>query len=226
MGKPKKFGKNALGPVDSGLIIEHCFYEDPCNRGDESYGWSKDHLVVCAFDPGKTNLGFGIEIWHSDGRIETRTSERFQFVDGPGLYAAMVKKFDEHLEDIKLCHYIFLERQLKINYNALRIMQHILSYLSVRLLDSELQPYVFEVPPTIKSETIGEILYGGKLGKVTKPELKKMSVECALILHDQRDDKYAKDRLNSERKKDDRADVTNMIRACMKKLQLEAWFTS
>lgn len=217
---PKRFVKKpAVEPY-----IYHEFYGKDVERGGE--GWSSDFLVLACFDPGSTNLGVCVQTRYRDGRIITNLLERLQFKEGMGLYSDMVRKFDEVvLQDLKMCHYIFVERQLKVNYKALRIMQHILSYLSVRLLDSNTHPYVIEVPPVIKSKSIGKVITGGKLGKVSKPELKKFSVQAAQELLAQRSDEYGLTMLDSERKKDDRADVYMTIEACFDDLEIGNWFS-
>lgn len=217
---PKRFAKK----TPESYIYHELYGNDP-ERGSD--GWSQDFLVLACFDPGSTNLGVCVQTRYRNGKIVTNLLERLQFKDGMGLYADMVRKFDEVvLPDLMMCHYIFVERQLKVNYKALRIMQHILSYLSVRLLDSMIHPYIVEVPPVIKSKSIGKVITGGKLGKVSKPELKKFSVEAAEELLGKRRDEYGLAMLKSERKQDDRADVYMTIEACYDDLEIGSWFTA
>ncbi len=217
---PRKFAKKA---ATESYIYHELYGKDP-ERGLD--GWSNDFLVLACFDPGSVNLGVCIQTRYRNGKVVTNLLERLQFEAGMGMYGDMVKKIDEVvLPDLKLCHYIFVERQLKINYKATRIMQHILSYLAVRLIDSKLLPYIVEVPPVIKSKSIGKVMTGGKLGKVSKPELKKLSVQAAEHLLNQRKDKYGFEMLASERKKDDRADAYMTIEACYDDLEIYTWFT-
>lgn len=214
----KRFAKKAVQEP----YIYHELHNSP-KRFFSNDMWSPlDHLVLACFDPGLTNLGVCIQTRYRGGKIETNRLERFQFKDSDNVYADMVRKFDtELLDDLKRCHYIFVERQLKVNYKALRAMQHILSYLVVRLHDSELHPIIIEVPPVIKSKAIGKVMVGGKLGKVSKPELKKLSVDAAISLLDERQDDYGMYMLLSERKRDDRADAYMTIEACYDDLKID-----
>lgn len=73
-------------------------------------------------------------------------------------------------------HYIGVESQLPINYDLVRMSQHILTYLMYVVRDKGNRPYIMELAPQLKSRMLGAP------PKMTKPQLKKWAREKGIEL--------------------------------------------
>jgi len=177
----------------------------------EQRSWVDKFYNVASIDPALVNLALRIERRYHEGPVETIA-----------MYKANIKEIikddeqeivhhyknatlflDEHLHYLKTCHFIVVERQLPDNYNATRIGQHIISYLTIKLQDNPYYlPTIVELNPKVK----GKIMkFPSALGK---KQLKKWAVSIARQLLTQRGDVYGLQLMDEMGKKqDDLADT-------------------
>jgi hypothetical protein len=100
-----------------------------------------------------------------------------------------------------MCQYILIESQLPINYDAVRMSQHLITFLMMNLANKGVKPMICEIDTYFKSR----IFNAPK--KMKKPELKKWCRDQALELLKKRGDTQAYEALISAGKQDDMGDV-------------------
>lgn len=119
---------------------------------------------------------------------------------------------DRHKELFLTCHMILIEKQLPINYRAVRMSQHVLTYFMVLLKNKEPElPMFLEVAPTLKGRELGA-------GNLNEKGIKQWSVNKAIELLTIREDKKGLEVMNRKikgrkEKKDDLADCIVTIEA-------------
>lgn len=205
---------------------QHIPYDNLNNRGRIDKGWSPDHLIIVSIDPGRANLGVMVRVRYRN-RKQIIALDRLYSKEDDYLYGNIVRHLNNYKQYLESAHYIFIERQLKINYKATRIMQHIISYLCCLLLNSSIQPYIYEIPAELKSYRIARLLYDADvLPKMDKPTLKKKSVEAADKSLSIEQDQFGLQELNKDSKKDDRADTLMMEESAYIVLGLDQWFAA
>jgi hypothetical protein len=135
--------------------------------------------------------------------------------DTDTLYCEIIAFLDSYLELLQKCHYVLLERQLPNNYQSVRISQHTLTYLLLRLRDAKYLPILVEVHPSLK----GKMLSAPK--NTNSHGLKKWAVSKAIDICEQRGEEYSANAIRKERgakaqtKGDDLADTILQIEAIM-----------
>ena len=79
-------------------------------------------------------------------------------------------------------HIIVIEDQLPINYWSVRIQQHLITYLSIKLRDTPLLPLIVELPATGKGSRLG--IPSGLPKREYKIRLKEKAIEMLEIRGD------------------------------------------
>ncbi len=126
------------------------------------------------------------------------TSELYQRVN------VFLNKYKDHF--LKT-HIIIIEQQLHVNYQSIRMMQHVISYFSFLLSDSKLLPMIIEVDSKLKTKTLNSPPHLNDTG------IKKWAIDIAIQLLTLQDDQASVDIINSYKKKDDLADTVMQIEA-------------
>ena len=184
-------------------------------RTDEH--WAGDYIQFGSFDPGVVNFGVRVERrYHSGpnaGKIVTLLYERVKPVTiSPNTqyrtrYSSMTEYLHSHHDILSDCHVFIIERQMAINYQSVRIQQHVQSYLMTTYKNSSRLPIIIEVDAKAKLHKLGCPSCFNKNG------YKNWSVEKAIDLLTSRNDTYALNIINKSTKKDDLADVVCQIEA-------------
>ena len=196
--------------------------------GDYTDNWKqrKDYYYILSIDPGKRN--FCIRIEYRDlltGKIVSPVFEKIDIIGKEAedhlmlidsTYLKITNFLDKYIDTIKKCHIILIERQLSINYKMIRLSQHVISYMSIKLKDNPNLPVLIEVSPKLKS---------GRLGApkgLSPKDIKKWAVVKALELLEIREDNKSIKSIQSAKggKKDDFADTIVQIEAFFSLLEL------
>lgn len=182
--------------------------------------------TVTSIDPGTVN--YGIRICRRNNTIKTTKSlylDRWELDQAPkkekkgrGVeydihldprYPSLTNKLDKILDLIQQCDILLIEKQLPINYNANRIMQHTIGYFEnvFKQNITNRYPVIILISPVLKGRMLG-VPKG-----LPKPELKKWSVDEAYYIAEDEGDDWAIQQLNRCRKQDDIADTITQYKA-------------
>lgn len=116
-------------------------------------------------------------------------------------YAGACKVLDEFMFQFQWCHYIVVESQLPINYDLVRMSQHIISYIMAGVKDKGLRPLIIEIDPHLKSRMLDAP------PKMSKPQLKKWCRNKAIEILIARGDHATAQLIKEASKGDDHGDV-------------------
>lgn len=131
------------------------------------------------------------------------------------MYTYITNYLDKYLDLFKTCHVVIIEKQLPVNYKAVRMSQHTLTYFMTHLKNIEPNlAMFFEVNPKLKGKELGAPPHLNERG------IKLWAIEKAKDLLDMREDKIGLDIMNRKdprtkrkEKKDDLADTVCQIEA-------------
>ena len=126
-----------------------------------------DRIRVISIDPGITHYAIRVEERNirSVGPIKTLHFDKVGLKKDEQelsddlvcpVYSFITNYLDQHLDLFKTCHVVIIEKQLPVNYRAVRMSQHTLSYFMVHLKD--IVPNLamfFEVNPQLKGRELG-----------------------------------------------------------------------
>lgn len=125
-----------------------------------------DRVRIISVDPGVTHYAIRVE----ERNVKTNDIIKTLLFDKIGLkkndqelssdlvcpiYSYIMKYLDEHLDLFKTCHMVIIEKQLPINYRAVRVSQHTLTYFMVNLKNTKQLPMFFELIPQLKGRELG-----------------------------------------------------------------------
>lgn len=191
---------------------------------DNKREWDLTQFVICSIDPGKVNFALRIEerkylkINENKYKFIYAKPIYFEFITLVGdknCYTLLSEYFDSIFDFIKVCNIFIIEKQLVKNYKCVRINQHIISYLLLKLKDSKINPLIYDIESKLKYSQFN-------VKKLMERERKKRSVDIAIDLLTKRKDQWSIDIICNNRnkynksKKDDLADVVIQIEAFMK----------
>lgn len=193
-----------------------------------SIEYPKDHLIslfsgyfttIVSIDPGTKN--YAIRIGKRNNNTDTISSLYYSrwTLDLPNknegeveidkTYSSLNKKLNSIEDLIEQSDILIIERQLPINYNSTRIMQHTITYFE-HIYDKNSTgkyPIIVLIAPQLKGKMLG-----APRG-LPKPQLKEWSIDMAYEILYKDNDTFGIKRMNEERKKDDLADVTTQKKA-------------
>ena len=136
------------------------------------------------------------------------------------LYSEVTDFLDQHIPAFLETHFFIIERQLPHNYRAVRISQHVISYLLDRLKSAPLMPIMMEIDSKLKSRQLG------CPRGLNERQNKLWLIAKALDLCRIRGDTASLNLITREKKKDDLSDTICQIEAIFILLQLPATGTS
>lgn len=116
-------------------------------------------------------------------------------------YQQSLLYLEPYREWFQRSHYIVIESQLPVNYDLVRMGQHIITYLMVTVRDAGFRPLIIEIDSRLKSRLLGAP------PRLTKPQLKKWCRDKALSLLKERGDLETVTMISKQPKKDDHGDV-------------------
>lgn len=178
--------------------------------------WKDDYIQFGSFDPGVVNFGVRVERrYHSGpyaGKITSLLYDRVKPVNVEPkkvrtIYSSMTEYLSSHDEELRGCHIFVIERQMAVNYQSVRMQQHVQSYLMTTYKNSPLLPIIVEIDAKAKLHKLGCPTHFNKNG------YKKWSEVKAAELLKLRGDTDSYNKLAKAGKKDDLADVVCQIEA-------------
>ncbi len=120
----------------------------------------KDDFTVTSVDPGIKNLAIRVERRRVD-RIETLYFEKINLkydIKTDKINYEVFSLINDVLDNIKdlldNCHLFIVERQLGLNYKAIRVSQHIISYFILHSTKSLFNPVVIEISSKLKGKKL------------------------------------------------------------------------
>lgn len=97
-----------------------------CSSYPKSHWIDNECFRVVSVDPGIVNFCIRIEDRYRDGRVSTVWTDKITLKDY--VYVELINYLNTLHDIISNAHYYIVERQMKENYNAIRISQHVISY--------------------------------------------------------------------------------------------------
>ena len=155
----------------------------------------KKQHTIASFDPAIVNLGVRIEVRRSELDRTTLYYARWH-LNSKDTFTDLITRIRSIIDLLKSCDFIVCERQMPINYDMVRLSQHLMS--SIRLLLPDV--IILEVSIALKARYLKD-LYGKDI------DVKKEAIRRAKDLLDQQ----GLDILKSESKKDDLSDTLVQI---------------
>ncbi len=178
---------------------------------------NNDNIIqICSVDPGNRNLGIRIEKRYKDIDNKIKIDPIFfKNIDlGKNFYDffSNINAELNRIHDILCrCNYFIVEKQVRKNYNCIRISQHILTYFIIISENSELHPVVFEVDPKEKVDYLKIKKVKGMKRSERKEIVKGKTIEIALYLLTLGKDSRSIEIINNSVKKDDLCDTIYQI---------------
>lgn len=208
-----RFNKKAPTQVKTPYMVFSCHDGDfPLMNPPSVYEFYKrpteTFVQMAAIDIGIKNTSIAMERRWSSGHIDVIMLVNIDFTEGKEeektdtiYYTNAIKILKQYLPYFEMCQYIIVESQLPINYDAVRMSQHIITFLMGNLANKGCKPMICEVDTYFKSR----IFDAPK--KMKKPELKKWCIQYALNFLEKRGDKATIEMIKASKKKDDLCDT-------------------
>jgi hypothetical protein len=176
-------------------------------------------IRIISIDPGVVNLCIRVEERSIDRRIKYVPKSYYyekthmpkdemclQSGNENTYYAKFLDILERNWDLFNTCHVLIMERQLPINYKAVRISQHILTYFLIKMKNLPQLPMIFEINSTLKTKEHG-------IKHLNAHGVKAWSIEYALNILNSRNDVDSLNIINKSKKKDDLADTVTQIEA-------------
>lgn len=207
-----RFNKKAPTQVKTPYMIFSCHDEEfPIMNPPSVYEFYKrpdeTFVQVAAIDIGVKNTSIAMERRWSGGHIDIVMLMKLDFTigDRPATdtvyYSHSIDMLKKYLPYFEMCQYVIVESQLPINYDAVRMSQHVITFLMMNLANKGCRPMICEVDTYFKSR----IFNAPK--RMKKPELKKWCIDYALKLLEKRGDTETIEMIKASGKKDDLCDT-------------------
>jgi hypothetical protein len=178
------------------------------------------HTITCSIDPGTKNYAIriadrdnvarkSITIYYNKWELDPPLATDDPDVSIDRTYTSLSNKLISITDLLEQVDVLIVERQLPINYNSTRVMQHTVACFEhvFRQNKTGRYPIICLVAPQLKGKMLG-----APRG-LPKPELKKWSVEVTFDILETNEDEWALSKIEAERKKDDLADVVTQYEA-------------
>lgn len=175
--------------------------------------------IVASVDPGIKNYAIRIAERNNTTRKTSSLYYARWILDQPDkskdeveldvTYECLSKKFTSIIDIIEQVDILLVERQLPINYNSNRVMQHTITWFESAFRQNKTgrYPIICLISPTLKGKMF-DVPRG-----LPKPELKKWSTQQTIEILEDNGDEWALQRIQKESKKDDMADVVTQYEA-------------
>jgi len=185
--------------------------------------WKEPYYQFVSIDPSVKNFGFRIEQRYKNGIIVAKAFSRTNFLPAAervekgeyysDLYESVTRFLDQYYNDFLETHIFLIERQLPQNYQAVRLSQHVITYLNFRMKDAPRLPMIIEIDSKLTKRQL-KCPSGLSEGKK-----KEWLVVKAKELLQKRGDEYSLSIMEEEEKNkrkripDDLADTVDQIEA-------------
>lgn len=205
-----RFNRKAPTGVKPPYVIFNPHSLPPC------IGESSDQIVITAIDPGIKNCGMRTSIYTMSTQLSQTlqmcninfTAEGFHPVAAAGTsgmetqyYTAIFLAFEPYLQYFLNSQYICVESQLPINYDLVRMGQHITTYLMTVIRNKGCRPLIVELDPHTKTRMLNAP------PKMTKPQIKAWCRLAAIHFLKVNGEPHIAEFLEKQRKGDDMGDV-------------------
>lgn len=167
-------------------------------------------IQIAAIDPGIKNCALHV-IRRTNSGVKTLVLNKFDFTisshvepeDGIDTmyYMRVIEYLSKYINYFITSQYIIIESQLPINYDMVRLCQHIITFLSLYVKNQGLKPLIIEIDPKFKSKLLGAPTH------MTYAELKKWAWENAVNILKKYNDNDTVNMILNTTKKDDYGDV-------------------
>jgi hypothetical protein len=167
-------------------------------------------IQITAIDPGIKNCALHV-MRRTDKTVQTLALNKFNFTissedeSNTGMDTMYYKRVLEHLslymDYFITSQYIIIESQLPINYDMVRLSQHIISFLMLYTRNQGLRPLIIEIDPKFKSKLFQAPPH------LKYDELKKWAWENAVKILKEKGDHDTANIILKSNKKDDYGDV-------------------
>lgn len=202
------------------------YYPHSSNR--EEREWTEDYLQFVSIDPGVETFSLRVERRYDDGVIHTYAMDRVAIMDKPGeskepgdpneTFNNLSNLLEKYLELFQASHIFLIEKQLPENYWPLRVSQHAMSWLLIKLKDNPLLPDIIELDSKLKGRMLGAPK------NVNSKGLKQWAKEEAMRLLELREDDNCIELLEKYRAYDkSRKRVAKLDDLCDTIVQIEAF---
>jgi len=145
----KKFSKNKTDSLPYAELNPHTI-EAPVMRNK--------NIIVTSIDPGIVNCGIYTTAYDSESKkIRSIYLEKLVFNDGDNHYLTSLRKLEELENQHKLfssSHYIVIESQMTVNYDLVRMGQHLISYFLTKLKNKGNRPLIIEITSQAKTKLL------------------------------------------------------------------------
>ena len=116
------------------------------------------NIIITSIDPGIVNCGIYTTAYDSETKkIKSIYLEKLVFNDGNNHYLNSLKKLEELENQHKLfssSHYIVIESQMTVNYDLVRMGQHLISYFLTKLKNKGNRPLIIEITSQAKTKLL------------------------------------------------------------------------
>ena len=163
---------------------------------------TKNYAIRMEKRYGNTFIPLLFEKWTLDDEVTNNVNS---------VFTQLTSLLDKHIEIIQQCNVVIIERQLPVNYRAVRISQHTLTYFLTRLQNKN--ALIVEVDSKLKGKELG-----APKGLKDK-QLKVWSTERASQILNYRGDQESIRILAKNKKKDDLSDTVCQIEGLFKHLK-------
>lgn len=205
-----RYNKNAPTSAKAPYLIFNPHEGEAPLNSKKLYPTYEPWVQITAIDPGIKNCAIHV-IRRTKSETKTLMLNKFNFTISShdestiGLdtmyYTRVIEYFGQYINYFTTSQYIIIESQLPINYDMVRLCQHIITFLLLYVKNQGLKPLIVEIDPKFKSK-----LFGAP-PKMTYAELKKWAWENAVKILNARGDSQTAKVITDSGKKDDYGDV-------------------
>lgn len=200
----------------------HHIHDDESKR--EALWANLEFYDVISIDPGIENFCIRVERRFLTCQIIPLVFERIRFqlekdieTDMKSeIYSKVTNYLDQWKKIFLGCHFVVVEQQLPINYKAVRLSQHVITYFSLLLRNTGKYAYIIEISPKCKGSVLG------CPSNLNNNGFKRWCIDKAIELLEMRGDKASLEKLMSQKKKDGSSKLDDMSDVTV---QVEALFT-
>jgi hypothetical protein len=165
MYRLKRFNKKqstTLNPQDDKFIVFNPHSLKPCVPHLNGF------IGICSIDPGVRNFCIRVGCYSTiTKKTTTCLYKNYDLCDqkynksdlnyigaNTYYYGALVEIIKENIDTISSCQYVAVESQLKVNYDLIRMGQHILSTLMILMKDIGNRPLIIEIDSRAKTQML------------------------------------------------------------------------
>lgn len=177
------------------------------------------NIIITSIDPGIVNCGIYTGAYDTENKTHKSIYlEKLVFNRAVNHYLEALNKLEELEEKHKLfssSHYIIVESQMTVNYDLVRMGQHLISYFLTKLKDRGNRPLVIEITSQAKTKLL-DCPKG-----LSKYQYKKWCTQEALKMVTENDEPDYIFKLENAKKSDDMGDAICQYKAWIKIMEGE-----